>query len=156
MTQGIGWHGYCSFPKSIKHCCTAFACTATPANISDKTEHATNRAELFPAQKGQGRTPANKVCRVPPSAVPSFYFEPYHYSCDATSCLSFLSYHLCTATVPQQQQSTGIMFRLYQRISVIFPDNVEVLFPGSNPLRKDPGSSRPFWYRQAVSPVDGE
>jgi hypothetical protein len=89
-------------------------------------------------------------------SIPNIVFEPYHYSCDATSVLRFLSYHLCTATVPQQQQSIGIMFRLYQRISVIFPDNVEVLFPGSNRLRKDPGSSRPFWYRQAVSPVDGE
>src|SRR6266566_231367 len=73
MTQRIDWHSYCSFPQSIKGCCTAFACTATrtatPANISDKTQHTTDRKEPFQAQDGQGRTPENKVCRVPLSAL---------------------------------------------------------------------------------------
>lgn len=50
--------------------------------------------------------------------------------------MRFLYYHLCTATVLQQQQSTGIMFRPHQRISVIFHQNERGLFPGTKRLRQ--------------------
>ncbi len=66
--------------KGVTHCCTAFACTATrtatPTNFSDKTEHATNRTWIFPAQNGYGRSPANNVRRVPPSALLVFLRPP--------------------------------------------------------------------------------
>ena len=68
-----GGHGYCSFPQSSKRCCKRKRCTATrtatPTNISDKKQHTTDRKEPFQAREGQGRTPENNVCRVPPSAL---------------------------------------------------------------------------------------
>ena len=68
--------------------------------------------------------------------IPNSLFEPYQNSSEATSVLRFHYYHLCTATVPQRQHSTGIIFRPYQRRSVIFPDNEQALFPGPNRLRQ--------------------
>jgi hypothetical protein len=68
--------------------------------------------------------------------IPNMFFEPYHNSREATSVLRFLYDHLCTATVPQRQQNTGIMFRHYQRIDVISHDNEQDVFPGSNRLRQ--------------------
>jgi hypothetical protein len=68
--------------------------------------------------------------------IPNILFEPYENSSEDTRVLRFLYYHLCTATVPQQQHSTGIIFRQYQLISVIFPDNEQALFPGPNRLRQ--------------------
>jgi len=59
----------------LKHCCTA-TCTATPTNFNHKTQHTMNRIEPFQAQEGQGRTPANWVCRVPPSACRVFSSHP--------------------------------------------------------------------------------
>src|SRR5205823_2176626 len=59
-------------------------CTATPTNFSDKTEHATNRTWMFPAQNGHGRTPANNACRVPPFGMPKISFESHHNSSEAT------------------------------------------------------------------------
>src|SRR5436305_165463 len=58
-----------------------------------------------------------------------------HYSCNATSVLRLQYHHLFTATIPQGQQSSGIMLRPYLRISVIFPDIAQVLFTDPNRFR---------------------
>src|SRR5690348_4272549 len=59
---------------------TAFACTATrtatPANISDKQQLTADRKGPFQAREGHGQTPANKACRVPPSACRVFTSNP--------------------------------------------------------------------------------
>ena len=112
------------FHSFLKHCCTAFACTAThtatPTNSSDKKQHTTDRKEPFQAQEGHGRTPVNNVCRVPPSAVPSFYFEPRHHSSQAIRGLSHFYCYLCTATIQQRQQSTGIHFQTIPKEKRLF------------------------------------
>ena len=56
-----------------------------------------------------GRTVVYKGCRVPPSAVPSIYYEPLQNSSKARSGLWRFYFHLCTATVqqPNYQRSKG-------------------------------------------------
>jgi len=101
LRKKLAEHGYCFIPKkSIKHCCTAFACTATrtatPTNFSDTTQHATNRTELFPARYAHGRTPANRVCRVPPSAtfITFIISECYSSHCFADGATFFFPFFL--------------------------------------------------------------
>jgi hypothetical protein len=59
--------------RGITHCCTAFACTATrtatPANFSTKEQHTMDNTGSYQAREGHWQTPANKACRVPPSAL---------------------------------------------------------------------------------------
>jgi hypothetical protein len=68
--------------------------------------------------------------------IPNMFFEPHQNSREAIRVLRVLSYHLYTAPVPQQQQSTSIMFRPYQRRSGIFHEKKQDLFPVSNRLRQ--------------------
>ena len=62
--------------------------------------------------------------------------RPTQNSCETTSGLRLLYYHRCTAPVSQRQQSTGIMFRHYQRTNGIFHEKEQALFPGRNRLRQ--------------------
>ena len=86
--------------------CTATR-TATPANFSEKQQHAMDRLGPFQAQEGHRRTPADKACRVPPSAVPSIYYEPLYTSSKAKGYLRCFMLYLCTATAfqPLSQRS---------------------------------------------------
>lgn len=61
----------------------------------------------FQAREGHWQTPANKVCRVPPSAVPSMCYEPLYTSSNATSSLRCFHRSLCTATVQQPYSNTA-------------------------------------------------
>lgn len=75
--------------------------TGTPKNFSVQSRTPVNKTLLQEPLGGRPRTTMDSRCRIPPSAVPSIYYEPLQNSSKATSCLRCFHRTLCTATLPQ-------------------------------------------------------
>ena len=59
--------------------------TGTPTHFSRQSRTLVNKTPLQEPLGGRPRTAMDSRCRIPPSACPSIFFEPYHNSSKATS-----------------------------------------------------------------------